>query len=65
MPFPLASSLNSLFQASKPADELPHCAASAAPPVPAMIAKAVQMAAISFLPLDIENSLLIDWSAMG
>jgi hypothetical protein len=30
-----------------------------------MIAKAVQMAAISFLPLDIENSLLIDWSAMG
>src|SRR5260370_40995434 len=29
MPFPLASSANCLFHPSKPAAELPHCAASA------------------------------------
>src|SRR4030081_3964009 len=56
MPFALASSANSLFQASKPAGVLPHCAASAFVPRHARTAN-VKAAVASSPPLIIQNSL--------
>src|SRR4030088_3256758 len=56
MPFALASSANSLFQASKPAGVLPHCAASAFVPRHARTANA-KAAVASSPPLIIQNAL--------
>jgi hypothetical protein len=57
MPFALASSADALFQASKPAGPLPHCAAFAFGLTHASIAKVAKVAVVSFLPLIIRKSL--------
>jgi hypothetical protein len=57
MPFALASSAKSLFQASKPAGALPHCAASALEPIHASTAQAMKVAVAICLPMAIENFL--------
>src|SRR5262245_37285466 len=53
---PLASSANCLFHASKPAAVLPHCAASALPPIHASAAIAATVIALNCPPLFIRNS---------
>src|ERR1700693_3665691 len=57
MPFALASPANSLFQASKPAAELPHCAASACGLEHASMATVRRVAVVSPLRLVIRKSL--------
>ena len=59
MPLALASPANSLFQVSKPADVLPHWAASARGLKPANMAKVKKMAVVSTLHLVI--SKFLDW----
>src|SRR5215211_902141 len=59
MPFPLASSANCCFHASKPAAVLPHCAAPALLAVHAS-AKAVAAMILSCPPLVIQNSFTLD-----
>src|SRR5215469_16887859 len=56
MPFALASSANCLFHVSKPAAELPHCAASAFGLRHASAVRAAKVAAVSRPLLLISNS---------
>src|SRR5215510_6327598 len=55
MPFPLASSPNCVFHASKPAAVLPHCAAPALPASHTSATKAATVVVLS-CPLVMENS---------
>src|SRR6266702_7873676 len=57
MPLACASPLNSRFQPSNPAGELPHCAASAAGTRESSSAVAPIMAVATVLPLVIARSL--------
>src|SRR5262245_17202164 len=56
--FPLASLANWLFHASKPADVLPHCAASASPAVHASATKAATATVLNRPPFVIRKLLL-------
>src|SRR6202030_4326080 len=56
-PLALASPPNCCFQDSKPPGPLPHCAASADPPVHAATATTANTAATTCLPLIIEKLL--------
>jgi hypothetical protein len=56
-PFALASSAKLLFQASKPAAELPHCAAFAFAPGQTSSANTATAAIENLLPFVIQNSL--------
>src|SRR6266446_4921914 len=55
-PFPLASSANCLFHASKPAAVLPHCAAPALPVIHRSATKTATVTILSCPPLVIPNS---------
>src|SRR5215203_4601874 len=53
--FPLASSANCFFHASKPAAVLPHCAAPASLAIHTSAAKAATVTALNCSPLVIQN----------
>src|SRR5262245_43079302 len=55
-PFARASLANWLFQASKPAEVLPHCAAPASPAVHTSATKAATATVLNWPPVVIQNS---------